>query len=96
VLLTLLLVPTTGILIISSMKKFNDKLAKIAAQIVSVMNLFLSVLIFTLFDFSNNQYQFVQEHYNVNIFDLYLGVDGLSIYFVLLTTFIIPIALLSN
>jgi NADH-ubiquinone oxidoreductase chain 4 len=78
------------------MKEFNDKLAKTVAQIVSVINLLLSILVFTAFDFSNNQFQFVQEHYNVNVFDLYLGIDGLSIYFVLLTTFIIPIALLSN
>ena len=32
----------------------------------------------------------------MQIFDLYLGVDGISIYFILLTTIIMPIALLSN
>ena len=31
-----------------------------------------------------------------NYFDIYLGVDGISIYFILLTTIIMPIALLSN
>ena len=31
-----------------------------------------------------------------NFYDIYLGVDGISIYFVLLTTIIMPIALLSN
>jgi NADH-ubiquinone oxidoreductase chain 4 len=49
-----------------------------------------------LFDFSNKQFQFVQEYHQVNFFDFYLGVDGLSIYFVLLTTIIMPISLLSN
>jgi NADH-ubiquinone oxidoreductase chain 4 len=49
-----------------------------------------------MFDFSSNQFQFVQEHYNIQSFDIYLGVDGISIYFVLLTTIIMPIALLSN
>jgi len=43
-----------------------------------------------------NQFQYVQEHYNVQLFDIYLGVDGISIYFILLTTIIMPIALLSN
>jgi NADH-ubiquinone oxidoreductase chain 4 len=38
----------------------------------------------------------VQEYRKLSSFDLYLGVDGISMYFVLLTTIIIPIALLSN
>ena len=49
-----------------------------------------------MFDFSSNQFQFVQEYHQINSFDIYLGLDGLSIYFVLLTTIIIPISLLSN
>ena len=61
-----------------------------------VLNLILAEIIFILFDFSSNQYQFVQESYEIGWFNLYLGVDGLSIYFVLLTTIIMPIAMLSN
>jgi len=38
----------------------------------------------------------VQEYHKIGFFDFYLGLDGLSIYFVLLTTIIMPIALLSN
>ena len=49
-----------------------------------------------MFDFTTNQHQFVQNKYEYNFFDVYLGFDGLSIYFVLLTTIIVPIALLSN
>lgn len=49
-----------------------------------------------LYNFSSNQFQFVQEHYRISSFDIYLGVDGISIYFVLLTTIIMPIAILSN
>ena len=56
----------------------------------------ISLIIYISFDFSTNQFQFVQEDYDMSYFDIYLGVDGLSIYFVLLTTIIIPIALLSN
>ena len=69
---------------------------KIIAFVTSIVNLILSLLIFILFDFNSNQFQFVSEHYDINLFDIYLGVDGVSIYFVLLTTIIIPIALLSN
>nr|YP_009257656.1 NADH dehydrogenase subunit 4 [Ilyonectria destructans]ANH54316.1 NADH dehydrogenase subunit 4 [Ilyonectria destructans] len=56
----------------------------------------ISLVIFILFNNSTNQFQYVQEHYNVQLFDIYLGVDGISIYFILLTTIIMPIALLSN
>jgi NADH:ubiquinone oxidoreductase subunit 4 (subunit M) len=74
----------------------NVKPVKIIALVTSIVNLFLSLIIFTLFDFSSNQFQFVQEYHEVSYFDFYLGLDGLSIYFVLLTTIITPIALLSN
>ena len=98
---SLLLIPLMGILLISSYISYesNDlinKNIKIIALGTSVFNLILSLIIFILFDFSNNQFQFVQEHYEINSFDFYLGIDGLSIYFVLLTTIIMPIALLSN
>ena len=41
-------------------------------------------------------FQHVQEYYEINNYQIYLGIDGLSIYFVMLTTIITPIALLSN
>jgi len=69
---------------------------KFIALTASVFNLVISLLIFILFDFSTNQFQFVQEYHEVGYFDFYLGVDGLSIYFILLTTLIIPVSLLSN
>jgi len=70
--------------------------SKYIALTTSLVNLFISLVIFILFDFSTNQFQFVQEYHEISYFQIYLGVDGLSIYFVLLTTMIIPIALLSN
>ena len=69
---------------------------KLIALITSIFNLYLSYLIFILFDFSSNQFQFVHEHYEINSYDIYLGIDGLSIYFILLTSLITPIAILSN
>jgi NADH:ubiquinone oxidoreductase subunit 4 (subunit M) len=69
---------------------------KITGLTISILNLFVSLVVFILFDYSSNQFQFVQEYHQVNSFDFYLGLDGLSIYFVLLTTIIIPISLLSN
>src|ERR1700712_2911303 len=100
-LISLLIIPLIGIFIISTaisydMSELNIKRIKFTALATSILNLFISLIIYILFDFSNKQFQFVQEYHKINYFDFYLGVDGLSIYFVLLTTIIMPISLLSN
>src|SRR5438045_9161186 len=97
----LLLIPLTGIFIISTtisydLSDLNIKRIKIIALGISLINLFISIIVFILFDFSTNQFQFVQEYHQISYYDFYLCVDGLSISFVLLTTIIMSIALLSN
>ena len=97
----LLLIPLIGIFIISISLSYELSLIvirriKVIALSASIINLVISLIIFILFDFSTNQFQFVQEYYQISYYDFYLGVDGLSIYFVLLTTIIMPIAILSN
>jgi len=97
----LLLIPILGVFSISTGMSYeltylNIKRIKIIALSTSIINLFVSLMVFILFDFTNNQFQFVQEYHEISSFDFYLGLDGLSIYFVMLTTIITPIALLSN
>ena len=107
-LLLLLLIPVGGIFIIytticyphhESEDNFNNNITKkikCIALFTSIINLFLSLLIFIAYDFSSNLFQFVREYHKISLFDIYLGIDGISIYFVLLTTILIPISLLSN
>nr|UEX92776.1 NADH dehydrogenase subunit 4 [Ophiocordyceps lanpingensis] len=102
----LLTVPVIGAILISSINSYNEKKGlsasvgstylKIIVLITSVINLIISTIIFIIFNNSTNQFQYVQEHYNVQLFDIYLGLDGITVYFILLTTIIIPVALLSN
>lgn len=97
----LLIIPLLGVFTISTgisynLSDLNIRRIKKIALTASIVNLFLSFLIFILFDASSNQFQFVQEYHEISSFDFYLGLDGLSVYFVLLTTMITPIALLSN
>ena len=66
------------------------------ALLTSLINFFISLFIWYQFDSNTTQYQFVSEFNQLNFCHLNFGVDGISIYFVLLTTFITPIALLSN
>jgi len=100
-LLSLLLLPLLGIFSIYTGISYeltltNIRRIKQIALTASIVNFFISIIIFILFDASSNQFQFVQEYHEISSFDFYLGLDGLSIYFVLLTTMITPIALLSN
>jgi len=79
-----------------SLPDWVNKRLKSAALKTSILTLLVSLIIFALFDFSSNQFQFVQEYHEIGSYNFYLGIDGLSIYFVLLTTIIMPISLLSN
>jgi NADH-ubiquinone oxidoreductase chain 4 len=99
--LILLLIPLVGISLVVFEANFglslvNNIRIKSIALGTSVVNLIVSLVMFILFDFSSKQFQFIEEHYQISYFDIYLGVDGLSIYFILLTTILMPIALLAN
>jgi NADH:ubiquinone oxidoreductase subunit 4 (subunit M) len=95
---TLLTIPLLGILIITT-NPYNtqdDYSTKVIALVTSIINLAISLFIFIVFDFSNINYQFVQEVHEFSGLNIYLGIDGLSIYFVLLTTMLIPVVLIAS
>ena len=85
-LLSLLLLPLLGISFIVIDSNFgllvNNIRVKSIALITSIINMIISLVMFILFDFSSKQFQFIEEQYKINYFDIYLGVDGLSIYFI--------------
>jgi NADH-ubiquinone oxidoreductase chain 4 len=96
-LLSLIIIPIFGILTILSFISYNNiKLLKSSALFFSILNLIISLIIWVLFDNSSKYFQFIQEHYIIGNYDFYLGIDGLSLYFILLTTIIMPISILSN
>ena len=94
----LLLIPLLGSLIILPMSDTleSKKTMKKIAITTSLINFYISLFLWYEFDTSTTQYQFVSEFNQLNFCHLHFGVDGISLYFVLLTTFVTPIALLSN
>jgi len=78
-----------------SLNRNNNQMKRIALT-TSLINFFVSLFIWYQFDSNTSQYQFVSEFNQLNFCHLHFGIDGLSLYFVILTTFITPIALLSN
>lgn len=95
----LLLIPILGsfvLLIIPEDSNINQEKMRKIALLTSLINLILSIYLWVQFDSSTSQYQFVYEFKELSLFHFNIGVDGISLYFVLLTTFVTPIALLSN
>ena len=96
----LVVIPFLGIIIILSQISYqlkdNDTLMKSSALFITIIELIISLIVWILFDNSNKYFQFIQEKYTIGHYDIYLGVDGLSIYFLLLTALIMPISLISN
>uniref|UniRef100_UPI0030FE7865 NADH dehydrogenase subunit 4 n=1 Tax=Singerocybe alboinfundibuliformis TaxID=1346812 RepID=UPI0030FE7865 len=95
----LLLIPVLGSLLLLPISeetiKGQTQMKKIALT-TSLINLFISLFIWYQFDSNTTQFQFVSEFNQLNFAHLNFGIDGISLYFVLLTTFITPVALLSN
>ena len=95
----LLLIPIIGSLLILPIQEDSNKNKIQIRQIAlttSLINFFVSLFIWYQFDSNTSQYQFVTEFNQLTFCHLNFGIDGISIYFVLLTTFVTPIALLSN
>ncbi len=96
---SLILIPIIGsllILLIQENTSQGKKEMKQIALTTSLINFFISLFIWYQFDSNTTQYQFVSEFNQLKFCHLNFGIDGISIYFVLLTTFVTPIALLSN
>ena len=74
----------------------EKELMKKIALFISLLNLLVSIYMWFQFDYNTTSYQFVYEFNNLSFCHFHVGVDGLSLYFVLLTTFITPICILSN
>lgn len=95
----LLLIPILGSLLLLPISdntiQGQTQMKKIALT-TSLINFFISLFIWYQFDSNTTQYQFVSEFNQLHFCHLHFGIDGVSIYFVLLTTFVTPIALLSN
>ena len=96
----LIYIPFIGLIFIFSYNSYdldeNSKILKTFALAVTIINLVISLIIWLLFNNSSKHFQFIQEHFKIGHYDFYLGIDGLSMYFILLTTLIMPIAILSN
>ena len=94
----LILLPIIGsiFLIFSKNNNENNSTIKYVALFTSVVNFLLSVYLWYLFDPNTSEFQFVEEkNWLVGIINYKVGIDGISILFIILTTFIVPLCIIS-
>jgi len=98
ILSSLILLPTIGsiFLFFSKDKGSNSNTIKYVALFTSIMNFLISIYLWYLFDPTTADFQFVEDREWIKGFVNYkVGVDGISILFIILTTFITPLCIIS-
>ncbi len=94
----LLLLPLLGGLLIIILPKGKETVVRYFGLAVSTVAFIVSLLLYFNFDSSNSGFQFIHqfrwiEKLNISYF---VGIDGISLLLVLLTTFLTPLTLLSS
>ena len=99
ILSSLILLPLIGglfILLSRSSDKSNYQSSKYVALFVSFANFFVSIYLWYTFDPSTSDFQFVENRLWLEGFINYkVGIDGISILFIVLTTLITPLCIIS-
>jgi len=98
ILSTLLIIPVFGsiiILLINSNDDIGRRNIKTVALYASIVNFIVSLLLWVNFDKATSSFQYVEQYYwlSENI-TYHVGVDGISIFLIILTTFLMPFCIL--
>jgi len=90
--------PVAGAALLLFMRKAGTRAIRNVALIVSLLTLLLSLPLFSEFDVSNPGMQFEQSVPWIPSLGIqyHVGIDGISLFLVLLTTVLTPIAILSS
>jgi len=100
ILSAIIFIPLIGalfILVTTGTQKNVEKNSKYVAIFSSLINFLLSLFLWVSFDTTTSDFQFVeQKNWLEGFVNFQLGIDGISILFILLTTFIAPICIFSG
>ncbi len=99
ILSSIILLPSVGALFLFFIKGSEGKsllTIKYVALFVTITNFIISLYLWYLFDESSSNFQFIEDKEWLDGFINYkVGIDGISILFIILTTFITPLCVLS-
>jgi len=96
ILLFTILSPLVGVFIITAIPSSNINRLWSIGLWSSVICFISSIFLWVNFDYSISSYQFVNDYKWFNSIHLVMGIDGISLFFILLTTFLIPMCLISS
>jgi len=88
--------PLIGVLLIALLNRDATGNARWIALWVTILTFLASILIWWNFDVRNAGFQFVENRAWLGPIRYKMGVDGISILFVILTTFLMPICILAS
>ena len=97
ILSSLILLPSIGALFLffTKSKSENKITTKYVALFTSLVTFFLSIYLWLLFDQTTSAFQFVEDRIWIKgLINYKVGVDGISILFIILTTFITPLCII--
>lgn len=94
----LILLPAAGAVFIFLVLQQNEFLSKLLAFLISVETVVLAVFLFRRFDPADGEMQFVEKMDWIPEFgaSYYVGVDGISLFMVMITTVMVTLAMLSS
>nr|YP_007890737.1 NADH dehydrogenase subunit 4 [Jakoba libera]AGH24231.1 NADH dehydrogenase subunit 4 [Jakoba libera] len=92
----LILTPIVGIFLLFLIPSSNQVALKMTSLLFSLLTFVFSLWLWILFDESTSKFQFQVSYdwFSTSNVSATLGVDGISLFLVLLTTFLIPLCLL--
>jgi len=90
----LFIIPVIGSFILTLIS--NENKIKIIALITSIITFGISLILWVQFDDNFHEFQFVQEWSTIGFCHFHVGIDGLSLFFIILTTFISTISILAS
>ncbi len=90
--------PLIGIIVLLFVSREKQSLIKYIGIAASLVSFILSLVVYAAFDPSNTQLQMVEQYSWIAGLDIayIVGVDGISMLLVVLTTFITPLALIAS
>jgi len=96
ILSVIIFLPLVGALLIAAQNAEAKQNARWIALWTTLVTFFVSLLIWWNFDTTTAGFQFVEEHAWLGSLKYKLGVDGISMLFVILTTFLMPLCILAS
>jgi NADH-quinone oxidoreductase subunit M len=95
---TLLLVPLVGAAVVAAVSSRREAVVRGVALAASLVAFVVSCVLWARFDATSADFQFVERHDWIPTFGISyaVGVDGISLFLLVLTGFLTPLALLSS